>query len=143
MSAHENVRLVKEAYASFQKGNVNAVLDVLANDVVWVSPGPPDVLPLAGERHGREEVRQFFERLANEEAIELFHPTDFVSEGDKVVAFVDYRATIKSTGRSVQCELVHVFTVRDGRVHRFCEYYDTALAAEAYRPATSKASPTR
>ena len=142
MSSHENARIVKEAYASFEKGDTNAILDLLAIDVEWIVPGPPDILPLAGTYRGRGEVAKFFEKLAAEETYERFEPTDVISEADKVVVFVDYRAAIKSTGCAVEGSLVDVYTVRDGKVQRFCEYYDTAAAVAAYRPASSTASQT-
>ncbi|HEU0004489.1 MAG TPA: nuclear transport factor 2 family protein, partial [Terriglobia bacterium] len=60
MTEEENVRTIQEAYASFQRGDVQAVLNVLTDDVEWVTPGPTGILPLAGHRRGRDEVAQFF-----------------------------------------------------------------------------------
>jgi len=132
----ENVRTIQEAYASFQRGDVQAVLNVLTDDVEWVTPGPTGILPLAGHRQGRDEVAQFFSLLNGSEEVEQFKPQQYVAQGNKVVAFVKYRSRIKSTGHTADADLVHVFTVRDGKIAAFREYYDTAAAVEAYRRTT-------
>ena len=48
MAEQENVRIVQEAYASFQRGDIQAVLNSLTDDVEWTTPGPPDIIPMAG-----------------------------------------------------------------------------------------------
>ena len=138
MTEQENVRTIQEAYASFQRGDVQAVLNVLTDDVEWVTPGPTGILPLAGHRRGRDEVAQFFSLLNGSEEVEQFEPQQYVAQGNKVVAFVKYRSRIKSTGHTADADLVHVFTVRDGKIAEFREYYDTAAAVEAYRTTTEQ-----
>ena len=138
MAEQENVQTIQEAYASFQKGDIQAVLNALTDDVEWVTPGPTGILPLAGHRQGRDEVGQFFSELNSSEEVEQFDPHEYVAQGNKVVAFVKYRGRVKSTGRNVDADLVHVFTVRDGKIAAFREYYDTAAAVEAYRTTTEQ-----
>ena len=138
MTEQENVRTIQAAYASFQRGDVQAVLNVLTDDVEWVTPGPTGILPLAGHRRGRDEVAQFFSVLNGSEEVEQFEPQEYVAQGNKVVAFVKYRSRIKSTGHTVDADLVHVFTVREGKIAEFREYYDTAAAVEAYRTTTEQ-----
>ena len=140
MSEQDNIRVVQEAYAAFQRGDIQGVLDRLTDDAEWVTPGPPDVLPHAGSRRGHNEVEAFFTALGESEEVEMFEPREFIAQGDRVVALVNYRTRVKSTGRTAEDELVHIFTLRDGRIARFREYYDTTRAVEAYRPAASQAS---
>ena len=139
MSEQENVQLVKDAYASFETGNIQGLLDSLTNDVEWTTPGPPDIMPAAGHRRGRNEVAEFFAALSESEDIELFEPQEFIAQGDKVVVLIKYRGRVKATGRAAEADLVHVFTIREGKVAQFREYFDTAAALEAYQP-TAQAS---
>lgn len=134
MSEQENVQLVKNAYANFESGNVQGILDVLSNDVEWITPGPPDIMPAAGNRRGRNEVAQFFSALGESEDVELFEPQEFIAQGDKVVVLIKYRGRIKSTGRTAESDLIHLFTIREGQVAQFREYFDTAAALDAYQP---------
>ena len=140
MTEEENVRTIQEAYASFQRGDVQAVLNVLTDDVEWVTPGPTSILPLAGHRRGRDEVGQFFSLLNGSEEVEQFEPQEYVAQGNNVVVFVKYRSRITSTGHTANSDLVHVFTVRDGKIAEFREYFDTAAAVEAYRTTTEAAA---
>jgi ketosteroid isomerase-like protein len=140
MAEQDNVRIVQEAYAAFQRGDIQAVLDTLTDDVEWITPGPPDLMPVAGNRHGRNEVAQFFSTLSDTEEVELFEPQEYIAQGDKVVAFVKYRGRVKATGRTAESDLVHVFTMREGKVAGFREYFDTAAVVEAYRAASAQAS---
>lgn len=138
MSEQENVQIVKEAYAAFTRGDIPAILNALTDDVVWFLPGPTDIVPVAGERRGREQVGQFFSTLdENQEALQ-FEPQEFIAQGEKVVVLGHYRWRIKPTGRVFASEWVHVFTLRDGKVVGFHEYYDTAAIVEAYRTTSAQ-----
>jgi ketosteroid isomerase-like protein len=57
MSAQENVQVVQRAYAAFSRGDIPALLNTLTEDVEWFIPGPPQILPYAGQRRGREGSR--------------------------------------------------------------------------------------
>ncbi len=140
MTEQDNIGTVQEAYAAFGRGDVQALLAILSENVAWVTPGPPDVMPVAGSRMGREEVAEFFSTLEATEQVELFEPREYIAQGDKVVALCKYRGRVRATERAVEQDLVHVFTVRDGKIEQFREYYDTAAAVEAYRPLASRAT---
>lgn len=51
--------------------------------------------------------------------------------GGVVCATSTYHGTFRATGRSLSAESCHLWTVRDGVVHRFRQYTDTAAFAEA------------
>jgi len=38
---------------------------------------------------------------------------------------------MKATGRTIEVDLVHVFTIANGKVAKLREYYETHLATEA------------
>jgi ketosteroid isomerase-like protein len=144
MSEQENVRTVREAYSSFQNGDIDGVLRVLADDVEWITPGPPELMPVAGKRRGRQEVAEFFSTLNEQEDVESFEIQEYIAQGDKVVALIKYRGRVKATGRTVEADLVHVFTFDRGKVKRFREYFDTAAVLDAYQtPKAAKAAKAR
>jgi uncharacterized protein len=139
MSEQDNIRTAQEAYAAFGRGDIQSLLSMLDENVEWVTPGPPDAMPTAGTRRGREGVAEFFSTLAETDQIEVFEPQEFIAQGDKVVSIIKCRTRLKATGRAVDDELVHIFTVRDGRIARFREYFDTAATVEALRGAAAQA----
>ena len=138
MSEQENTQIVKDAYAAFKRGDIPTILNMLADDVKWFLPGPTDIIPVAGERHGREQVGQFFSALDQNQEAKEFEPQEFVAQGDKVVVLGHYVWRIKANGREYGSDWAHVFTLRDGKVVKFQEYYDTGTCADAFRTASAQ-----
>jgi len=115
--ADQNVDIVRGAYESFSRGDVPAVLAILADDVEWTVPPP---LPQAMEAHGREDVGRFFERLGGIwEGLGL-ELEDFVASGDRVC--VIGQGSGKVDGREVGYGFVHSWQLADGKAVRFDEY---------------------
>ncbi|HEX7363317.1 MAG TPA: nuclear transport factor 2 family protein [Bryobacteraceae bacterium] len=131
MSAQDNTRLIQESYAAFGRGDIPAVMEYLTDDIEWYGAGPKE-LPLAGTWRGRNEVREFFRDLNETQEILTFEPQEFIAEGDTVVVLLRYRARVKATGRTVETDLVHFFTVRGGKVSRLRQFYDTAALLYAH-----------
>jgi ketosteroid isomerase-like protein len=138
MSEQDNLQIVREAYAAFKRGDIPDVLNKLADDVVWLLPGPADIIPVSGERRGRKQVGQFFSTLDENQEARQFEPQEFVAQGEKVVVLGQYRWLVRKTGREFASHWAHVFTVRDGKIVGFQEYYDTAASVGAYRAAAAQ-----
>ena len=132
MSDSENVGILKRAYAAFNEADIPGLLELYAEDAEWDYPSVKE-LPYGGPRRGRDEIRQFFDTLAEVEETLDFQQSEFIAQADKVVVLGNYRARVKSTGRVLESHFVHVVTIRSGRMQRFELYFDTAAAAEAYR----------
>ncbi|MGH9456216.1 MAG: nuclear transport factor 2 family protein [Thermoanaerobaculia bacterium] len=62
----------------------------------------------------------------------------FISEGEKVVVLGRYSATFKATGRPLDAQFVHVWTVRDGKIVAFQQYADTAQFERVMRTETPR-----
>ena len=123
MSEQDNRALVQRGYDAFGRGDIEALLVLLDDNVEWITPGPSD-LPTAGRRRGRQQVAEFFKGVR-------FEPESFVSEGDRVVVLGSETTRFKATGKVLDMRWAHVFTVRNGKVVAFEEYQDTsALMAE-------------
>ena len=138
MAEQDNVSVVREAYAAFQRGDIPGLLEMLSEDIDWWTPGTPGQIPYAGRLRGRDAVKGFFGRLAETEEITHFEPGEFIAQGDKVVVTGNYRGRTRPAGRDYDLDWLHVFTVRDGRIAAFREYVDTAALAEAHRGAAGQ-----
>jgi hypothetical protein len=133
MSEQDNIKVVQEAYAAFEQGDVERITSLFAEDANWIMPGPTDVIPSAGARQGREQIAQYFSVLAETEDIEEFVPKFFVAQDERVITFGRTLSRVKATKRSYETEWTQVFTFADGKIVNFREFYDTAAAAEAHR----------
>ena len=137
MSEQENVDIVRRVYAAFGRGDLEGILALLDPQVLWRTPGPPD-LPTAGLRRGVAEVREFFPLLLNTFDIQDFRPAHFLAQGDTVVVLGTSREGPKGTGRFVDFRWVHVFTLRGGKIVECEEPADVSALVEEYRMAMSE-----
>jgi hypothetical protein len=136
MTELENVQIIKEHFAAFGRGDVQSALSIVAENVDWQSPvtrTQPEEITWAAPCHNREEVIQFFQKLADKVQPEKFEIIGFIAQGDKVVVEGRNQGQIKSTGRRYEHDWVMVFTVRDGKILRHRHYYDTADVLAAFR----------
>lgn len=137
MSEQQNVEIVKRGYEAFGRGDIQALLDLFADDIEWTSPGPPE-LPTAGTRRGRQQVAEFFQVIDQVFEIQQFEPTAFVAQGDLVVALGTDTARIKATGKVVTEDWAHAFTVRGGKIVKMREYIDTSAVVAGLTAAQTR-----
>ncbi|MFC2101820.1 nuclear transport factor 2 family protein [Bacteroidota bacterium] len=136
MVEHDNIKLIKEHFAAFARGDIRGALGIVDSDVDWQSPvtrTKSEELTWATPRHSREEVLEFFLELADNVQPEKFEIIGFIAQGDKVVVEGCNRGLIKSTGKIYEHDWVMVFTLRDGKIVSHRHYYDTADVALACR----------
>ena len=128
----ENTDIVQGFYDALARGDVASVLETLAPDVQWTEA---DGFPYGGTDTGHEAVvNEVLAPLGSE--WEGFHarPTELIDGGDQVVALGRYGGTFHETGKSMQADFAHVWTLRDGQAVRFRQYVDSALVQAALQP---------
>jgi len=131
LGVRTNVEVVQETYEAVGRGDIPALLDLLADEVEWTFQGP-SVIPFAGTRRGREEVAEFFSLVGGNLEFERFEPRQFVAQGDTVVVLGFERSRIKPTGHTFEQEWAHVYKLTDGKVAEFLALEDTAAHAAAF-----------
>jgi ketosteroid isomerase-like protein len=127
------LNVVQEVYAAFGRGDVTGLLRKLTPDVAWEVSGRRGDYPTFGAWPGREGVLAFFQTMAEVEDIHEFAPVSLHPAGETVLAQGRVALTLKTNGRALAYDWLHVFEVREGKVAAFREFYDTAQVVEAYR----------
>lgn len=128
----DHTAFIQSLYAAFSRGDLAFILSNSAPDIEWVSNCDPTTVPWAGRRTGIAGATAFFELLTSNIDFELFTQDRFYPSGDAVIVVGRTRARHKSGGRGVfDCQWAHVFTVTDGKLARFEEFYDSAAIARA------------
>ncbi len=127
-----NVNIVQQLYAAFARRDINAMLDKLSPDVVWGEPSNP-FNPAAGTRHGHEGFMEWLNVGRQAEEVLASELQKFLTDSDTVAVVGHTRCLAKETGRSYETDFVHLIILRDGKVVRFQEFFDTFAAAEAFR----------
>ena len=131
--SNANIAAVQNLYAAFGRGDIAMIIAGSAPDIDWQSVGRKSDYPAFGPRRGAAQVQEFFKIVSDNEEFSDFSPREFYAADDKVFVLGSYTLKMKSTGKPVACEWVHVFTFRDGKVMRWREHTDTAQFAEGYR----------
>ena len=134
----ENLSVIRQGYEAFGRGDMDAMLQSFDEQITWVTPGPPD-LATSGKRTGRQEVAGFFASVNQLFDIQRFEPREFIARGDLVVVLGSETAAARSTGKVIELDWVHVFTMRNGKVTAFQEFFDTAAVVAALREAQAAA----
>ncbi|MEM9188530.1 MAG: nuclear transport factor 2 family protein [Myxococcota bacterium] len=123
---------VQAFYARIAAGDMEAFFATLTDDVEAVAPGSRRHIPWAGTWRGKEGFGEMMTTLGEAVEIEAYEPRRFVTdEPDRVLVIGHERLRTRQTQRVVESAWVHEFTVREGRVARFVEHYDTDTLAVA------------
>jgi uncharacterized protein len=132
MTAQENVALVERAFAALGSNDMARFRTLLADDVEWRAPGPTDVLPFAGTHRGPEAVAKWWRQLRECEEALSFTPKAFIPHEDEVLVVGEGDMRVRKTGKELSGEWVHIYTVEDGKITKFREFYDTAQEVRGY-----------
>ena len=130
------VAQVQAAYADFGRGDIQSLLNRFADDIDWYSPGEGTAIPYAGRLQGKAQVAKFFDGVGANLEFHEFNPSEFISQGDVVVAIGTWDATVRGTDVRIKDGFAMVFRLRDGKIADFREYsdareYAAALASRA------------
>lgn len=131
MDASSNRELIRRLYEAMQAGDQERMFALMSDDVLLVVPGPPG-LGAAGTWRGHAGARECFRRLGEGHVTEslVFH--DLIAEGDKVVSRLHVVARAKVSGARFESDILHLFTLRDGKVSELIDFFDTEALARAY-----------
>lgn len=122
------LEVVQQAYRAYGRGDVPAVLELVAEQVDWRFTGARR-LPYTGAFKTRPEVARWFAALAEADDVQLFEPREFIDAGDQITVLGWERAAARPGGTIFETEWVQVFTVLGGKIVRFWGMYDTEASA--------------
>ena len=129
-----NVQLVKDAYAAFRRGDIDAVVGAMQPDIVWHEAEHSPWHARDGHHGPAEVVTNVFARIpAAIETIEV-DPRTFHDAGRTVVVEGRYRAGAATSDASLDAQACHVWTIRDRKIAGFRQYTDTWQFAQITGP---------
>lgn len=124
--------VIDALYAAMRSGDTDGVIALLSAEVVLVVPGPPGI-GAAGEWRGHDGARECFRRLGEGHVTERLEFLERIADGPFVVSRLHVAAVARATGRRFESDILHLFTVVDGKVTRLLDFFDTAAITAAYR----------
>ena len=128
MSIEKNIQTVKDFFAAIGRGDREALLALVAEDIEWIIPGKD--WPLAGTHRGHAGLTDLLE-TASKSIETSTEPREFVAQGDRVLVLGFASGKIKATNKMFEDDWIFAITVRDGRLTNIREYVDTQALARA------------
>ena len=114
--------------AAIGRGDREALLALVAEDIEWIIPGKD--WPLAGTHRGHAGLTDLLE-TASKSIETSTEPREFVAQGDRVLVLGFASGKIKATNKMFEDDWIFAITVRDGRLTNIREYVDTQALARA------------
>jgi uncharacterized protein len=134
MGADANIKTIQGVYEAFGRGDVQAVLDAVTDDVDWAAETSSTAAPWYGVRHGKDGVASFFEAFGSTMEIQEFDPYAFAANDNEVHTVVHCRATSRATGKAIDHDLHHYFRFENGKIVFYRGTEDTAQTVAALTP---------
>ena len=120
MPDHPNAALLRKGYEAFASGDIAAITDLFAEDMVWHVPGNNLI---SGEHKGRDAVFAVFAKT-----MELTGGTfkidlhDIVTNDEHTVSLS--RASASRQGKQLDLRGVDIYHIRNGKVTEWWSFTD-------------------
>ena len=120
MAEHPNVALLRKGYEAFAKGDIAAITDMFAEDMVWHVPGNNLI---SGEHKGRDAVFAVFAKT-----MELTGGTfkldlhDIVANDEHTVSLS--RASASRQGKQLDLLGADIYHIRNGKVTEWWSFVE-------------------
>jgi ketosteroid isomerase-like protein len=131
--SQENVELVERTYErindAYKTGEYQGPMEELCHpDVVLSTSG---MFPESGEYRGFDGLREF--TINQAEAFEEIsaQPVEFIDAGDQVVVPLRFGGKARHSGIKAAFSVVHVWSVREGKISRLDMFQSRAEALNA------------
>ena len=129
----ENITIVQQLYAAFAKRDIETIVGMLSPDVEWGEPDNP-FNPAGGTRHGHQGFLEWLDIGRQAEEILELMPRKMLTDSNSVAVVGHMKCLAIPTGKTYESDFVHLITLKDGKVTKFQEFFDTYIAGEAFRP---------
>ena len=126
------IAAVHRLYAAYGRGDVEAVLAEVSDDVEWGAEAASRSVPWYGEHRGKDDVARFFKEIAANVDVTEFTPLSFTANDTDVVAVVKWAYTVHATGKRAAMHMQHWWRFADGKIVKFLGSEDTDQSAAAF-----------
>jgi len=139
-----NLETIKQLLNALKEGDVDGFVAHLADDVRWEfhphgNTAQERDVPYMRYREGRDHARTFHDDILEDFEMHDIDAHSFLEGDGKVAVVIRYELTVKSTGKRIRDEEIHLYEMDDdGKVRAFRHFLDTARAIDAHRPAENE-----
>ena len=132
--SQENVEFVQRGYAALSQMLSSGEVDRSLIESLWTPDcvlRPSGLLPESAEMRGHEGIARFTSNQMEAFDELRVEPLEFIDAGERVVVPIRFGGKARFTGMEIAFAVVHVVTVRDGKVARTDMFREKADALQA------------
>jgi uncharacterized protein len=119
--SNEFIAELREAYAAFNRGDIDAALKPFASTIEWSEPAQ---FPGGGTYHGLDGVKRYLAQSKAGIAEGTSEPEQFVVVGNRVVVLVHVHVRGKGTNDWHEVRIADVYTVQGGKAIKMRAFAD-------------------
>jgi ketosteroid isomerase-like protein len=128
--SQENVEIVRDAVVAYNRGDLDTLLAYCADDIDYRAV--EGALDDRGPMHGKDAVRAYFQDWLDTFDDLKAEPLELIDAADEqVVTVLRFGGRAKLSGVEADLAFGVVYTLRDGKVARGCEYWTKDQALQA------------
>ena len=129
MGAEENLAIMRRGYEAFNVGDMDTLIEVFDESIVWHLPGRSSY---ADDYRGREATLTYFGHLAEETGGTFRAQLERLigDDDDRVVGI--QRSTADREGKHLDVDNCIVFQLKDGRVTDGLEHFNDLYAWDEF-----------
>jgi ketosteroid isomerase-like protein len=124
------IETIQRVYEAFGRGDVEAILAQVTDDVDWASVAESPVGPWHGVHKGKAEVMLFFKDLGETLEVTEFTPLSFGSNDTDVFVVIRFGFNVRANGRHGSMEIHHWWRFTDGLISMYRGTEDTNVTRE-------------
>ncbi|OOG43922.1 nuclear transport factor 2 family protein [Polaromonas sp. A23] len=124
-----NIDIIKAHYAASDRLDIAAMMADVSPEVRWTEMAG---FPCAGTWVGPQQVvNNVFAVLGSNWEGYRFKLERLIDAGDNIVGIGDYQGRYRTSGKSMQARVVHVWQLQGGQIVAFEQFTDTLLVQRA------------
>lgn len=128
----QKIETVQRLYEAYGRGDTEAVLSEVADDVEWAAEAASTSVPWYGTFRGKAEVPRFFKEIGSNVEVTEFTPLSFTANDTDVIVAVHWTYTVNATGKSASMIMQHWWRFTGGKIVSFRGSEDTEQSAAAF-----------
>ncbi|GAA3688507.1 hypothetical protein GCM10023081_27310 [Arthrobacter ginkgonis] len=128
MGAAENAEVVRRGYKAFNAGDLSALRDLFAENVVWHAVGSG---ALSGTKLGRDEVLAYFAELGEQSQGSFRATVRDVLGGEHHTVGI-HQTHAESDGKTLDMATAIVFVLHDGKIVEGREFSEDSARSDDF-----------
>jgi ketosteroid isomerase-like protein len=126
------IAVIERLYAAYGRGDIDAVLAELADDVDWAAEAASTSVPWYGNYRGKAEVPRFFKEIGTNVEVTEFETLSYTSNATDVIVAVHWAFTVNATGKRAAMHMQHWWRFANGKIVYFRGSEDSEQSANAF-----------